>query len=80
MASVGNGHLATIVYSETVYMNGLYNGERGESHRARIPSRINVSMELSKNEISQQRFVLDTQQGAAKFNKFALSFPSFTRS
>lgn len=33
--SVANGQLATIVYSDTVYMNGLYNGQRGNSHRAR---------------------------------------------
>lgn len=31
MASVGNGHLATTVYSDTVYVNGLYNGPTGTS-------------------------------------------------
>ena len=35
VATVGNGHVATLVYSDTVYINGLYNGVRGESHRAR---------------------------------------------
>ncbi|XP_055956935.1 protein-glucosylgalactosylhydroxylysine glucosidase-like [Patella vulgata] len=27
MASVGNGHIASVVYSDTLYMNGLYNGK-----------------------------------------------------
>lgn len=26
---IGNGHLATVVYSDYVYMNGFYNGENG---------------------------------------------------
>jgi len=33
--TIGNGHVATLVYSDTVYMNGLYTGLRGDSHRAR---------------------------------------------
>ncbi|CAF4294894.1 unnamed protein product [Rotaria sp. Silwood2] len=38
---IGNGHIATVVYSDFIYMNGLYNGENGTSHRARIPSTVN---------------------------------------
>ncbi len=26
---IGNGHVATVVYSDVIYMNGLYNGENG---------------------------------------------------
>ncbi len=26
---IGNGHLATVVYNDVIYMNGLYNGENG---------------------------------------------------
>ena len=26
---IGNGHLATVVYSDFVYMNGFYNGDQG---------------------------------------------------
>ena len=32
MAAVGNGHVATVVYSPTVYMNGLYNGPVGKQN------------------------------------------------
>lgn len=28
---MGNGHLATVVYSDFIYMNGFYNGENGLS-------------------------------------------------
>ncbi len=26
---IGNGHVATVVYNDVIYMNGLYNGENG---------------------------------------------------
>ncbi|CAF4003319.1 unnamed protein product [Rotaria magnacalcarata] len=41
MPYVGNGHVATVVFSDFIYMNGLYNGDNGTSHRARIPSTLN---------------------------------------
>lgn len=44
MPSIGNGHLATTVFSDTVYMNGLYNGLNGRSHRARIPNWANIRL------------------------------------
>ncbi|CAF4451865.1 unnamed protein product [Rotaria sp. Silwood2] len=43
---IGNGHVATVVYSDFIYMNGLYNGENGTSHRARIPSTVNWKFKL----------------------------------
>lgn len=64
VASVGNGEIATVVYTDTVYKNNLYNGIKGESHRARIPSRVNVRMQpVNGNTISGQKFILDTQSG-----------------
>ncbi|XP_047987690.1 protein-glucosylgalactosylhydroxylysine glucosidase [Leguminivora glycinivorella] len=44
MPSIGNGHIATNIFSNTVYLNGLYNGHKGESHRARIPAWANVRL------------------------------------
>jgi hypothetical protein len=26
---IGNGQLATVVYNDVIYMNGLYNGQNG---------------------------------------------------
>lgn len=65
MASVGNGHVATTVYTDTVHMNGLYNGNRGESHRARIPSGNNIRINTPTNgdPIQRQTFALDVGKG-----------------
>ncbi|XP_064622218.1 protein-glucosylgalactosylhydroxylysine glucosidase-like isoform X2 [Lineus longissimus] len=44
MTSVGNGHVGTVIDSDTVLMNGLYNGRHGDSHRARIPSMVSCNI------------------------------------
>lgn len=42
--SIGNGHIATVIHSANVLMNGLYNGETVKSHRAAIPSPLRVNL------------------------------------
>lgn len=42
MPILSNGHVAVQVMGGNVYKNGLYNGVRGLSHRARIPNYSNV--------------------------------------
>ncbi|KAL4238053.1 Protein-glucosylgalactosylhydroxylysine glucosidase [Mactra antiquata] len=49
--SIGNGHIATVVHSDTVYMNGLYNGNGSTSTRARIPAYISFGVNISKENI-----------------------------
>ncbi|CAH2067404.1 unnamed protein product, partial [Iphiclides podalirius] len=64
MPSVGNGHLATNVFSDTVYMNGLYNGFRGESHRARIPAWANIRLNSTLTHHPYKPvYSLDTKHG-----------------
>ncbi|CAG7819586.1 unnamed protein product [Allacma fusca] len=63
MASVGNGHIATTVYTNVVFMNGLYNGERGESHRAKIPSRNNFRVSKADIDVSNEAYGLDVKRG-----------------
>ena len=36
--AVGNGHIATQVYHDTIYVNNVYNGYGNDSHRSRVPS------------------------------------------
>ena len=64
--SVGNGYLATTVYSDTVYVSGIFNGRgtRTPSHRARIPSTaaIIVRSNLTSNA-TQELFRLNVEQG-----------------
>ena len=49
--SIGNGYVATVVGSETVYVGGLFNGRNFNgidltpvSHRARIPAYLNLNV------------------------------------
>ncbi|CAG4943725.1 unnamed protein product [Colias eurytheme] len=67
MASIGNGHVATNVFSDTIYMNGLYNGRKGESRRARIPawSNIRLNSTLTHHPYSPV-YSLDTKRGVFK--------------
>lgn len=44
MPTLGNGHIGYTVMSDTIYMNGLYNGIGGHSHRARIPNYSNLEI------------------------------------
>ncbi|XP_019643989.1 PREDICTED: acid trehalase-like protein 1 [Branchiostoma belcheri] len=65
MASVGNGHLATTVYSDTIFVNGLYSGDgfKGRSHRAAIPSPNNIRATLPSEGGAVRRFALDVEKG-----------------
>ncbi|CAF1103336.1 unnamed protein product [Rotaria sordida] len=61
MAYVGNGHVATVIFSDFIYMNGLYNGANGTSHRARIPSTHNWQFKLES--LSSSLYSLDVASG-----------------
>lgn len=64
--SVGNGYLATTVYSDTVYVSGIFNGRgtKTPSQRARIPSTaaIVVRTNLTSNA-TMEMFSLNVEQG-----------------
>lgn len=49
---MGNGHVAFIPYGDAIYMNGLYNGNGGQSHRARIPNYANIQFETCNRSTS----------------------------
>ncbi|CAH0726149.1 unnamed protein product, partial [Brenthis ino] len=64
MPSIGNGHIATNVFSDTVYLNGLYNGEKGLSRRARIPAWANIRLNSTlKHRHFTPVYTLDTKHG-----------------
>lgn len=67
MPSIGNGHIATNIFSDTVYMNGLYNGQGGYSHRARIPAWANIRLNTTMTHHPfKPIYSLDTREGAFK--------------
>lgn len=39
---LGNGHVAYVPFTDSIYMNGLYNGVNESTHRARIPNYANI--------------------------------------
>ncbi|XP_065085591.1 protein-glucosylgalactosylhydroxylysine glucosidase-like [Ochlerotatus camptorhynchus] len=44
LPTLANGHLGFTVFGDAIYMNGLYNGHRGLSHRARIANIANIRL------------------------------------
>lgn len=49
---MANGHVGFIPYGDAIYMNGLYNGYGGKSHRARIPNYANIQFEMCSRPAS----------------------------
>ncbi|XP_070540416.1 protein-glucosylgalactosylhydroxylysine glucosidase-like [Ptychodera flava] len=66
LPTVGNGHIAHVVYTDTLHVNGLYNGKEGGSHRARIPVKnaIRITIEDETDEKTAKRtHSLDVAKG-----------------
>lgn len=61
--SVGNGHVATVVHSDAVYMNGLYNGNGTESTRARIPAVTSMNVSDINLPVTRKSFCLQMDRG-----------------
>ena len=54
MPSLANGNLGFTIYGDSIYMNGIYNGEAGNSRRARIPNWLNVTVANLTNSNDQE--------------------------
>lgn len=63
---LSNGNIGFVPYGDSIYTNGLYNGFKDDSHRARIPHYANIQFEpcthrtKSANECS---YALDIYNG-----------------
>ncbi|XP_013358363.1 PREDICTED: acid trehalase-like protein 1 isoform X1 [Chinchilla lanigera] len=66
LATVTNAYLGTRVYHDTLHVSGVYNGTRGNTHRAILPSPLNVRLEAPAGTGDQltETFVLDTNTGS----------------
>lgn len=74
--SVGNGHVGTVVHSARVLVNGVYNGFGIKSHRAAIPSPVNINLTSTEPQFSfKSTYTLDIKQGLyglfSRFNNIA---------
>lgn len=63
LPTLGNGHIGFTVLSNEVYMNGLYNGRAGLSHRARIPNFVNILLEDCLKHEEACNFSLNMHHG-----------------
>ncbi|KAL4217202.1 hypothetical protein ACF0H5_023655 [Mactra antiquata] len=60
---IGNGHVATNVLSDAVYMNGLYNGLEDRSSRARLPAFVAIDIDSGNQHSIHRRYILDLYNG-----------------
>ncbi|XP_012668808.1 protein-glucosylgalactosylhydroxylysine glucosidase isoform X2 [Otolemur garnettii] len=66
LATVTNTYLGTRVYHDTLHVSGVYNGAGGDTHRAVLPSPLNVQLEVpaEMGEELTETFALDTSTGS----------------
>ncbi|XP_029812203.1 protein-glucosylgalactosylhydroxylysine glucosidase isoform X2 [Suricata suricatta] len=66
LATVTNTYLGTRVYHDTLHVSGVYNGACGDTHRAILPSPLNVQLEAPAETGNQltETFALDTNTGS----------------
>lgn len=62
--TVTNAYLGTRVYHDTLHVSGVYNGTLGDTHRAILPSPLNVRLEVPAGQQLTKTFVLDTNTGS----------------
>lgn len=74
MPYVGNGHLATTVYSDTIYINGVYNGNYGNSHRARVPNLHGLYIKPSHYEENFLNKNYSMDFGSGEYINFSLNY------
>lgn len=74
MPTVGNGNLATVVFRDRIFMNGLYNGEGNKSHRAAVPALNCIQMKPAADQTSEL-FSLNCIEGDKQiyYNKILLT-------
>uniref|UniRef100_A0ABM5F8B9 Protein-glucosylgalactosylhydroxylysine glucosidase n=1 Tax=Pogona vitticeps TaxID=103695 RepID=A0ABM5F8B9_9SAUR len=63
LATVTNAYLGTRIYRDILHVNGIYNGTVGDTHRADIPSPVNVRMNMVTEDNLSETFSLDTRTG-----------------
>ncbi|KAM6360406.1 protein-glucosylgalactosylhydroxylysine glucosidase [Alca torda] len=63
LATVTNAYLGTRVYRDVLHVNGVYNGAVGDTHRADVPSPVNVRMRVPGAGSLAETFTLNTRTG-----------------
>ena len=75
---IGNGHVATNVLSDTIYMNGLFNGREDASSRARIPSTVAIDINITTSDSNlQKHYTLNMYEGKLYVKYFLFLLTTF---
>lgn len=61
LPTIGNGHIATVVKTETLCMNGLYDGYAIKTHRALLPAILVRNVSVDGDVTS--KYSLDVKNG-----------------
>lgn len=67
LATVTNAYLGTRVYRNILHVSGVYNGAVGDTHRADIPSPVNVKMTAPDGDVPVETFTLNTRTGKEQY-------------
>ena len=62
--SLGNGNIGIVVGASSLHINGVYNGRHSNSHRAVIPSALDVTVIGTEPAAAlNRRYALDASSG-----------------
>uniref|UniRef100_A0A8C4Y686 Protein-glucosylgalactosylhydroxylysine glucosidase n=1 Tax=Gopherus evgoodei TaxID=1825980 RepID=A0A8C4Y686_9SAUR len=75
LATVTNAYLGTRVYRDILHVNGVYNGAVGDTHRANVPSPVNVRINGPGENGLTETFALNTRTGTFSH---LLQLPGYT--
>lgn len=67
LPTIGNGHIATVVKTDTLCMNNLYNGYAIKTHRALLPAILVRNVSMDGNVTS--KYSLDLKNGTLKMHR-----------
>uniref|UniRef100_A0A336LM18 Protein-glucosylgalactosylhydroxylysine glucosidase n=1 Tax=Culicoides sonorensis TaxID=179676 RepID=A0A336LM18_CULSO len=63
LPTLGNGHIGFTVFSQNIYMNGVYNGKGGDSSRARIPNWAYIRVDYCQSRTNDCEWSLNVKKG-----------------
>lgn len=65
MPCLSNGHVGFTVFGDSIYVNGVYNGEGGDSRRARLPNWLNLYAHVLMDDYGDPTLLANTDSDFA---------------
>jgi len=67
--TLANGYIGTKLFGSAIFMTGLYNGRKGQSHRARIPSTLPYVISHTHWDSKSSQYVQNMVDGIFSVNR-----------